>query len=417
MSIPNAQPPIEPGILQTFRWLMAGVCILMSANLTNAFNTQAKTPEDHAIIVTWLFTGGLFLYLSHTGLARSRPNIHLWIALILIGVIPIVSGHLLNGLYLASGGTEYDKLLHPAGLYLWLIPPLLFISAQYDLRYMFAFVIGTSVLSITLAVWSQQRWGIPTGPDVNQATARLVIFPMIGTIVNRISAVQRKLRHQLAEKNAQIAEYASRLEALAVTRERNRMARELHDTLAHTLSAVEIQLKVVDILIDKDPAGARERLHETQQITRAALQEARRALHDLRASPIEEFGLLLALKRLTERAADRTGAEAIVTLPAHSPNLPAQEQQQLYRIAEEALNNMVRHAKATHFWLSLRVEGHLTELQIKDNGVGFNVNPAPTARYGLRGMAERAALIQAKFQVASTPGVGTSITVTLGETQ
>ena len=201
-----------------------------------------------------------------------------------------------------------------------------------------------------------------------------------------------------------------------MTQERNRLARELHDTLAHTLSAVEMQLKALDILIQRDPGAARQHLAQTRTVTRDGLQAARRALHDLRVQPVTEFGLLLALERLTQQTAQRTGAEPIVTLPQDLRRVPSHVEHHLYRIAEEALNNVVRHANATRFWLEIKAKSGQLQMIIRDDGVGFDLESLPEGRYGLQGIQERADLIQASLTINSAPGQGSTIEISWEQT-
>ncbi len=408
------QQPIEPGLIPLFRRIILIIWGLSCLGILNAVLSIEKTPGQYGVILTWCFTGGLFLYLSNQSFMQRHPHMHLTLALGSISVVPIISEYVANGLYLLRGGSPNGPLINSAALYLWLILPLVLVSTQYGMRSMLLFTGGTSFLSLLLAYGGRQYLGITPDAALGNAFVRLIIFSFVGFIVTRLSQSQRALRQELVAKNQQIAEYASRLEELAIVRERNRMARELHDTLAHTLSAVEVQLKVLDMMIQQNPADARTQLREIHTLTRSGLREARRALHDLRARPIEEFGLLLALERLAERAADRTGADPVVVLPRTAPLLSTQQQQQLYRIVEEAFNNIVRHARAAHFWLTMTVEQEQVCVTVKDDGVGFDADATPEARYGLKGMRERAGLVQSQLSVSSAPGRGTEVRLVLG---
>src|SRR4029078_5838718 len=109
------------------------------------------------------------------------------------------------------------------------------------------------------------------------------------------------------EANAKLVDYASTNEQLAVTRERNRVARDMHDTLAHTLSAVSVQLEAADSVWDSQPQQAHELLQKSLASARAGLGETRRAVRALRASPLDDLGLGLALRDLAESTADRAG--------------------------------------------------------------------------------------------------------------
>jgi signal transduction histidine kinase len=144
------------------------------------------------------------------------------------------------------------------------------------------------------------------------------------------------------------------------------------------------------------------------------LDEARRALQALRASPIDELGLLLALQRAGQTAAERSGAELTLRLPPNLNGVPPDIEQQLYRIAEEALNNVVRHARARHIALSLEQTASALTLSIRDDGGGFDPSQiAPNGHYGITGMRERAGLINSTLRLESQPGRGTLVHLTV----
>jgi signal transduction histidine kinase len=294
--------------------------------------------------------------------------------------------------------------LEATRLYFWLLIPLLFISAQYSLRKLILFSLGTTLLPIFLAL--PMASVLDFSAQLTSAFVRLTLYTVAGYIVQRITSAARQQRDALAQKNAQLAQYAITLEQLAIARERNRLARELHDTLAHTLSAVNIQLKALDVLLESDPTAARKTLEATQDLTRTGLGEARRSLQALRARPIDELGLGLALGELARRAAERAGLALTLDVPAQIDGITSEAEQQVYRIAEEALNNVVRHANAR--CLSVRWKDEA--LVIADDGVGFAsaVSP-PNGHFGVVGMKERAMLIDAALTIDSQPGRGTSV--------
>jgi signal transduction histidine kinase len=299
-----------------------------------------------------------------------------------------------------------------APLYVDLLLPLLLISAQYGMRALFTFTVGTSLLSVVLGAAMARVAGVEILARYSQdAAARLVLFSIAGIIVVLLTGAQRKERAEEAKRHAQLAQYATTLEQLAVTRERNRLARDLHDTLAHTLSAVSVQLSALEVLWDSDPAAARSTLQQTRQLTRTGLDEARRALHELRAQPVEELGLALALRRLSERAAQRAGLRLAFSAPPRLAGLRPEVEQHLYRIAEEALNNVVRHADARSLTVALSQDAGGTQLTVADDGCGFDPAPAAKGHYGLIGMRERAFLMGATLEVLSQPQGGTTIRV------
>jgi signal transduction histidine kinase len=229
-------------------------------------------------------------------------------------------------------------------------------------------------------------------------------------MVVRLIAAQRAQRRSLTEANARLAHHAATLEQLAISRERNRLARELHDTLAHTLSGLAVQLEATRSLWERDPGGARALLDASLVATRAGLSESRRALQALRAAPIEELGLLRALQRMAESAAERSGLALDLRLPERDLELPPDIEQCIYRVAQEALENVVRHAEASQVAVHLLYDRQRAALLVRDDGQGFDSTQVDaTQRLGLRGMRERARLAGGQLELTSQPGVGTSI--------
>ncbi len=212
--------------------------------------------------------------------------------------------------------------------------------------------------------------------------------------------------------NRRLAQRAATIEQLAESRERNRLARELHDTLAHSLTGVSVQLQALATLMQHDPEAAEAQLKETQATVRSGIKESRRAIEALRASPLEDLGLSEALRQLCRKSAERSGLEfdcKIDDVPALDPLT----EQAIYRVAEAALTNVVQHAAATEVCVRLKAEPAL-RFEIQDNGVGFDPGAIPDDRYGLTGMAERAELVGAQLTVESESERGTKVRMEIG---
>ena len=198
--------------------------------------------------------------------------------------------------------------------------------------------------------------------------------------------------------------HARRLES-AQTEERNRLAREIHDTIAQDLSAIAFQLEAAEALLAQqtEPERVRRSVAAALDLTRKGLEEARRSVLDLRAAPLEGRTLPAALAAL----ASEPGV-SFESSPASAPLPPAVEVG-LYRIAQEALQNALRHAAAAHVVLRLETSSDRVRLTVQDDGKGFPEGTA-SGRFGLVGMQERARLLGGSFQVESSPGAGTRIT-------
>jgi two-component system NarL family sensor kinase len=208
--------------------------------------------------------------------------------------------------------------------------------------------------------------------------------------------------------------------ALATAEERNRLAREIHDTLAQGLASIALHLETADLLLEADPARARDRLRRALELARENLDEARRSVRGLRPGGLEGRSLGEGLADLAARFADDHGvpvACAVDDLPPLSPRLEAG----FYRIAQEALTNCAKYAHAGRVTLTLERDARALTLTIADDGAGFDpatlaAPRAPDDRaggFGLRGIRERAAALGGATTLASAPNQGTTLTVTV----
>jgi signal transduction histidine kinase len=219
----------------------------------------------------------------------------------------------------------------------------------------------------------------------------------------------REQREALAEANRKLAHYAATIEHLAASQERNRLARELHDTLAHSLSAVTVQLEAVQALWEVNPSEARQMNDQALQVSQKGLTEARRALHSLRASPLEDLGLALAVIDLAKSAAARAALHLDLDVQNHLENVAPVVEQCIYRVAQESVANVVRHAEAQSLCVSLRRESGGLTLTVADDGCGFDPGAVDSSRYGLQGLRERAEMVGANLQVTSKVQNGTTV--------
>jgi two-component system NarL family sensor kinase len=201
---------------------------------------------------------------------------------------------------------------------------------------------------------------------------------------------------------------------LGAAEERNRLAREIHDTLAQGLAAIAMQLETADALLDSAASErAQAAVQQALRLTRANLEEARRSVLDLRAAPLEGRTLCDALQDLLKEYEVRWRLDTTFEgMGVHRP-LPARIEVTLYRIAQEALTNVVRHAHAGRVMLRLSISPDDVDMTIEDDGVGFVPSQAASNRYGLIGLNERAHLMGGSLEVRSAPGAGTRLEVTL----
>jgi two-component system sensor histidine kinase UhpB len=190
--------------------------------------------------------------------------------------------------------------------------------------------------------------------------------------------------------------------------ERSRIARELHDEVGQTLTGAMLQVEGLSARI---PDDLREELDELRETARSGTEDVRRIARQLRPEALEDLGLQSALAALT----NSFGAQAQVQVERclePSLRLSADEELVVYRVAQDALTNVARHAQATRVELRLQQNGALTTLTVRDDGRGLSPGALPSA-HGIRGMRERAMLIGAQLQVDSTPGRGTEIKLSI----
>jgi two-component system, NarL family, sensor kinase len=195
--------------------------------------------------------------------------------------------------------------------------------------------------------------------------------------------------------------------------ERNRLAREIHDTLAQGLAGITLQLETADVLLEsgQDPPKIRKTIEQALTLARTSLEEARRSVLDLRAAPLEGRTLAQALKALAQEAASKGGLDIDFELVGGERPLPVRIEAGLYRMAQEALANVVQHAAAQQVTLSLTTLPDQVALVVEDDGHGFDPGRTQRDRFGLIGLNERAKLLGGTLQLHSSPGTGTRIEI------
>lgn len=192
--------------------------------------------------------------------------------------------------------------------------------------------------------------------------------------------------------------------------ERTRLAREIHDTLAQGLTAITLQLETADALLEANQTGPRTRqvVQHALTLTRQNLEDARRSVLNLRAAPLENQTLRDALEALAHDYAARWNLQVEFTANIAGP-LSSQLETGIYRIAQEALSNAVRHAQAQTLTVLLATTPESARLVVEDDGRGFDPHKVAADRYGLIGLNERARLLGGTLDICTAPGEGTHI--------
>ncbi len=403
---------LEPGLLAVFRFF-TGLRLVFAVILTL---TRLAAPDQAPRIMDLLEPVVLMVLLSVPTLRSRHEHIVLPVALAVAGLGPLLSqAETLSDERTLKLPIESMLALETWGSMIVLLLPLIICAWQYRFRQVLFFSVG--VTSINMALIARTVNGRVFGDPLVMGSIvfRLTTFLVIGWLVVRLMSDQREQRRALKDANQKLTHHAATLEQLAITRERNRLARELHDTLAHTLSAVAVQLEAIDALWASRPDDAHLRLRKTIETTRSGLTETRRALQDLRASPLEDLGLALAIRDLAEGTALRGGLKLDLHIADRLPTVPSSIEQATYRIAQEAIANVINHASAHHLTVQLTsVNAHLV-LVVSDDGTGFDPSANSRARrFGIQGMRERADMIGGSLEVESQPDQGTLVMFSVG---
>jgi signal transduction histidine kinase len=195
------------------------------------------------------------------------------------------------------------------------------------------------------------------------------------------------------------------IEVMAATLERSRIARDIHDSLGHSLTTLNIQLELAQAMRQRDPAQADQALNNAQQLSSHCLEAVRQAVQTVRR---EDFSLANALHRLIAqiRQSQTFSIDAKINLPP----LPLQISHQLYCVAQEGFTNIQKHAQASHVYCRAEIVEKSIILELTDDGKGFDAT-LPAAGYGLKGMVERVSLLGGELQMHSAVGKGTQIKV------
>ncbi len=200
-------------------------------------------------------------------------------------------------------------------------------------------------------------------------------------------------------------------EETAATAERHRLARELHDAVSQTLFSASLIAEVLPQLYELDPTEGRRRIQELRRLARGALAEMRTLLMELRPAALTQVSLAELLRQLCEAAVGRIQLPIQLSIEGER-SYPPDVQVALYRITQEALNNVIKYAHAEEVRLELLQTDSFVEIAIRDNGIGFDRETVAANHFGLKIMQERAEAIGAALLIVSTPGGGTHVTVT-----
>lgn len=278
----------------------------------------------------------------------------------------------------------------------------------------FAFVsFGIILQQLTLYQTQPQL----TAPDLNNLLGFALGLVLVLLLANALqrevenNVVQQQLHSELTESHQQLQQYATQVATLAAADERNRLARDIHDSLGHHLAAISIQLEKANAYRERDAAKSAEALDHARRTIRDALSETRNSVSVLRQG--ETFDFISSLQGLIKRMTHYDLAIDL-HLTGQPDAFSSFAQMTLYRTIQEGLTNVHKHASATEVTVSLAFSSEQATVHICDNGCGFEPNRLIShSHYGLQGIRERIALVGGNFTLESSTGNGVCLYVSI----
>jgi signal transduction histidine kinase len=225
-------------------------------------------------------------------------------------------------------------------------------------------------------------------------------------LIDRILA-EKQAKEELAIANQRIRSYALKAEENGSLQERNRIAREIHDSLGHSLTALNLHLEMALKLAQIQPERSREVLTEAKRLGSTALNDVRQSVSALRSDPLEKLDLTVAINKLADefQLSNHVRPKCYLDVPS---NLPQPIATTIYRIVQEALTNISKYAQASEVIIEIQIFTSQLKLQVVDNGCGFIVDNNMTG-FGLQGMRERVLSLHGNFEIISTPNTDSDL--------
>lgn len=367
--------------------------LLYGGALLRAVLLYAGTPDlGLVLILLGIYLG---LYLSLEGVARRLawyPSIYLVLqAAVVTALLAWPDFQDFFAILFAALGAQAVQHFRPRLALLWLA---LFVALTlYPVLLHFDLTRGLAAVGVYTAIGAFVAWYTLTCERAQAARAR-----------------NQELLRELGQANGQLQAYAARVAQVAVERERSRLARELHDAVTQTIFSLTLTAKTALLLLERDPARVTPQLDHLQELVAGALSEMRSLVAHLGPATLAEEGLPAALRRHCAARLLQDRLQVSLEVQADGPLLPA-EAENLFRIVQEALNNVVKHAQTGQASVHLRLAAPYW-VEVCDGGRGFAAEPQPDGgHFGFGLMRERAEAIGWTLSIHSAPGAGTRVRV------
>jgi signal transduction histidine kinase len=337
------------------------------------------------------------------------------LALLLIRMVIIVAASLSDGL-----GFVYRSL------FLLLVPYSFFLLAgsSYGLSGMIWTMYLVGRWRDVIEVTERLSRTTPPPPPPGSRIFDLTFFLTLAFIASIAYLIRQErtsrfraegLLHELEASHRQLQDYAEQVAELATIEERNRLAREIHDSLGHYMTVINVQLEKAIAFKARDAQTADQALKNAKHLASEALKDIRRSVGTLRSTP-EKFSLSQALAGLVAHL-ESSQITIDLQIEGDEAGFSRQSLLTLYRAAQEGLTNIQKHAQASHVTMHIRLEDQEASLAIIDNGQGFDPATLPDSKqenhYGLQGIRERLELVRGSFKLESAPNHGTALLVTV----
>jgi two-component system, NarL family, sensor histidine kinase UhpB len=281
-----------------------------------------------------------------------------------------------------------------------------------DERLSFALLAMTVILALLLNILMLQRRFSPLEELIRQIEEIDPADPGAFKAPEQPVEEVERLAHafgKLLERIEAERRRAGRLQIRAQEEERKRVARDLHDEVNQALTAILLRLEA---LTQVAPPRLRDELAETKGLANQAMEELLQLARQLRPTALDDHGFVLAIEEQLRRFKAQHGVDTRLTTTGSLDDLGSEQQLVLYRVTQEALNNVARHAGASHVDVAIRRDNGAVALAVTDDGAGFDYDTEQRG-LGLDGMAERARLVDGQFEVSTRPGKGTKLQLTV----
>jgi len=372
--------------------------VMVLAAYFTTFSTLRQTSTFELLVLIGL--GVMYIAIGIYGYALVWHSETFWYRLVYFGMQMGIGGLIV---YMGKGvGYNAMVLLPLAGHSVMLLP-------RYWRFAINILILGiyVSAVSVSLPDLSTMWAGLPI---FLAGQIFIIVFTDMAVNEERARTEVEKLVNDLGNANRSLREYAVQAEELAITKERNRLAREIHDGLGHYLTTIYMQVQAARVVMKADPQKAQDALNKAQNLAQDALDDVRRSVAALRGSPMDGISLVDEIEKMV-KSCEGAGISGEMKMVGAPRSLSPQSQWAVYRAVQEGLNNTCKHAHARQLCVMLDfTQADQVRLVIQDDGVGAS---ELDGGFGLLGMRERVQLLNGAFHIETAPGKGFMLEVML----